>query len=358
MALPIPEIRKMLDLRSDTATMPTLEMREAMRNAVLGDGGRMDLTGRGEDPTVFELEILAAAILGKEDAVYVPTGTLANHMAMFTAADRGDKVLIEKMAHIYINEKFVFLPRYGGLIPVFYHLTKDCQIDIGEIERLLADDDIKVLCLENTHNHSGGACLTLETTRAVCERAQAKGAHVHLDGARIFNAAVALGVDVKELVAPVDSLMFCVSKGLCAPVGSLLAGSAEFIARARSVGKMLGVFMRQSGVIAAAGITALKQNIARLKEDHENAALLGRLLRGIDNVIMEPTANQTNFVYLKVTPTGLTAQQVVDGLREKGLLAAKMTDESIRFAMHKDLSQADVEKASAIVIAYFASLKK
>ncbi len=358
MALTIPEIHKMLDLRSDTATKPTPEMIEAMRTAPLGDGGRMDLTGRGEDPTVYALEQLAAKMTGKEDALYLPTGSLANHIAMYVLADRGEKVAVEKQAHIYINEKCDFMPRYGGIVPIFYHLTRDYQIDVNEIDYLLADGDIKALCFENTHNYSGGTCLTVATTRAVCERAHDAGVHVHLDGARIFNAAVALNVDVKELTAPVDSLMFCISKGLCAPVGSLLVGSAKFIEDARTVGKLIGTPMRQAGVIAAAGIVALKNNIERLKEDHDNSALLGKLLSGIDNVIMDPAADQTNFVYLNVTPTGLTAQQVTDGLREKGLLVAKMTDESIRLATCKEVTRADVAKAAGIVTAYFASLKK
>jgi Threonine aldolase len=357
MNMSIAEIRSMLDLRSDTATMPTEGMREAMMNAPLGDGGRTDLTGRGEDPTVYELEQLAARITGKEDAIYLPTGSVSNHIAMLTAVERGDKVLVEQSAHIHINEKFDFLPRYGGLVPVFYHLTKDYQIDPAEIEALLAANDAKALCLENTHNYSGGTCLTVASTRAVCELAHAKGLHVHLDGARIFNAAVALGVDVKELTAPVDSLMFCVSKGLCAPVGSLLVGTREFTGKARQVCKLMGTNMRQAGIIAAAGIVALKNNISRLKEDHDNAALLGNLLQSIDNVIMDPAADQTNFVYLNVTPTGLTAQQVVDGLGAKGLLVARMTDESIRLATRMGVSRADVEKAAVIVKEYFASLK-
>ena len=357
MNMSIEEIHSMLDLRSDTATLPTESMREAMMNALLGDGGRVDLTGRGEDPTVYALEQLAAQMTGKEDAIYLPSGSLANHVAMNTVTEPGDKVLVEESAHIYINEKFDFLPRYGGLVPVCYHLTKNYQIDTAEVETLLAANNIRVLCLENSHNYSGGTCLTAETTRKVCDLAHAKGLHVHLDGARIFNAAVALGVDVKELTGPVDSLMFCVSKGLCAPVGSLLVGSREFTSKARLVCKILGTPMRQAGVIAAAGIVALQNNISRLQEDHDNAALLGKLLQDIDNVIMDPAADQTNFVYLNVTPTGLTAMQVVEGLRAKGLLVARMTDESIRLATCKNVTRTDVEKAAAIVKAYFASLK-
>ena len=199
--------------------------------------------------------------------------------------------------------------------------------------------------------------MNLECTREVCRLAHAHGIHVHLDGARIFNAAVAQKVDVQELTGPVDSVMFCISKGLCAPVGSLLAGSADFIKQARAVGKMLGTPMRQAGVIAAAGIVALQENIERLAEDHAKAQKLGQLLAGIDKVFMDPKANQTDFIYLDVAPTGLNAQQVVDALRERGLLAAKMGETNVRLAVHKDISWEDVERAAVIVKEYFASLK-
>ncbi len=355
MSLSISEIKNMLDLRSDTSTLPTEHMWEAMKTAKLGDGGRVDLTGRGEDPTVYELEKLAAKTLGKEEAMFVSTGSLANHTALLAVTNRGDKVLVEKSAHIYINEKFDFMSKFSGLVPIFYHLNSDYQIDLNEIQYLLKDDDIKVMCLENTHNYSGGTCLTPECTRKVCSAAHEKGIHVHCDGARIFNSAVAQDVDVKELAEPVDSIMFCLSKGLCAPVGSMLVGSREFIEKARAVGKMMGTPMRQAGIIAAAGIVALKENVERLTEDHKKAKRLGQLLSVIPNVLMDPKADQTDFVYLDVTPTGLSAQEVTDGLREKGLLAAKMTDKSVRLACHKDITMENVELAASIVIDYFKS---
>lgn len=351
------EIKKTLDLRSDTSTEPTPAMWEAMMHAELGDGGRVDLTGRGEDPTVYQLERLSAEITGLDDAIFMPTGSLANHTALYTAAKRGDQVLVEEKAHIYINEKFDFLPEYGGKEPVIYHLTDDYQINPDELKRLLDNNDIKVLCLENTHNYSSGTCLTPETTRKVCDLAHEYGVHVHLDGARIFNAAVSLGCDVKELTAPVDSMMFCISKGLCAPVGSVLCGNAAFIEEAQGVRKIIGTLMRQAGVVAAAGIVGLKENVQRLKDDHVNAAYMGSLLSVIPNAIMDTKADQSDFVYLNVTPTGLTAQQVADGLREKGLLVAKMTDDSIRLATHLGVAREDVERASQIVITYFKELE-
>lgn len=350
-------IKKMLDLRSDTSTYPTLNMWSAMMNAELGDGGRVDITGRGEDPSVYQLEMLSAEILGKEDAMFMPTGSLANHTALYTAAKRGDNVLVEANAHIYINEKFDFLSEYGGKNAIPYHLTEDYQIDLQEIKTLLENHDIRVLCLENTHNYSSGTCLRPETISKVCDLAHEYGVHVHMDGARIFNAAVSLGCDIKELTEPVDSVMFCLSKGLCAPIGSVLCGSSEFIDKAQDVRKLIGTLMRQAGVAASAGIVALEENIDRLKEDHKNAAYLGQRLSGISNAIMDPKADQSNFVYLNVSPTGLTAQQVTDDLRKRGLLVAKMTDDSIRFATHLGVSKENVEKAAEITIEYFEKLK-
>lgn len=351
------DIKGFLDMRSDTSTMPTPNMWRAMERAELGDGGRVDLTGRGEDPTVYELEALAAELTGMDDGIFMPTGSLANHVALYATTKPGDKVLVEEKAHIYINEKFDFLPDYGGKTAVLYHLGRDYQIDLDEMERLLDEGGVRVLCLENTHNYSSGTCLTPESTAQVCELAHRYGVHVHLDGARIFNAAVSLKCDVKELTGPVDSMMFCISKGLCAPVGSVLCGSRAFIDRAQLERKLLGTLMRQAGVVAAAGIVALKENVERLAVDHENAALLGRLLSVIPNVGMDPKADQSDFVYLNTAPTGLTAQQVTDALRERGLLVAKMTDDSIRFAVHMGISREDVERAARIAVEYFASLK-
>lgn len=349
-------IHQMIDLRSDTSTLPTPAMWEAMRQAPLGDGGRVDLTGRGEDPSVYRLEQLAADITGKADGAYFPTGSLANHTALLTATNRGDKVLVEKTAHVYISEKYDFTDKGSGLVPIFYHLNSDYQVDLAEIEYLLADGDIKVLCLENTHNYSSGTCLTPQNIDAVCRLAHARGVHVHLDGARIFNAAIALAVDVKVLAQHVDSMMFCVSKGLCAPVGSLLVGSQAFIDKTRATSKLLGTFMRQAGMIAAAGIVALNENIGRLQEDHENAVLLGRLISGNPNIIFDSKAVQTNMVYCDVTPTGLSAQAVTDMLKERGLLVAKMTDKHIRMVTSRDTSRAVVEQAAAIMNECFRSL--
>ena len=187
----IRQIRTKIDLRSDTGTVPTEEMWAAINHAAVGDGGRLELSGRGEDPTVYRLERLAAEMTGKEDAIFFSTGILANFAALLTMTERGDKVLLEKNAHIYMNERFVFMEKGSGLVPVFYSLNKDYLIDAAEIKAILADNDIKVLCLENTHNYSGGTCLTVQNTAEICAIAHAQGIHVHMDGARIFNAAIA-----------------------------------------------------------------------------------------------------------------------------------------------------------------------
>lgn len=351
-------INKMIDLRSDTGTVPTAEMWEAMHHAPVGDGGRVDLTGRGEDPSVYRLERLAAEITGKDDGAYFPTGSLANHTALLTATNRGDKVLVEKTAHVYINEKYDFTEKGSGLVPIFYQLNKDYQIDLAEIEYLLSHDDIKVLCLENTHNYSSGTYLTPQVIKNVCEIAHTKGVHVHMDGARIFNAAVAQNIDVKELAKYVDSMMFCISKGLNAPVGSLLVGSQPFINNVRTTSKLLGTLMRQAGVVAAAGIVALNNNnISRLKEDHENAALLGKLLSGNKNIIYDPKSVQTNMVYVDVSSTSLNAQDVTNALKEKGLLVSKMTDKHIRMVTSSSVTKEIVEKAAEIINEYFNSLE-
>lgn len=342
-----------IDLRSDTGTLPTEEMWSAMNHALTGDGGRMELNGRGEDPTVDALERQAAQILGKEDAIYVATGSLANHIALLNSTNRGDKVLVEKNAHVLINEKYDFMDKGSGLVPVRYHLNSDYLIDPDEIEYLLGDDDIRVMCLENTHNYSSGTCLTPDNIRQVCRLAHEKGVHVHMDGARLFNSAVAQNVDVRELTKDVDSVMFCISKGLSAPVGSLLAGSQEFIDSARVTRKLLGAVMRNAGVIAAAGLVALERNIGRLAEDHENAGILGELIGNHPKVIYDPRARQTNMIYLDVSPTGKNAQQVTDDLIERGLLVAKMTDSEIRMVTNRNVDRKSVERAADILNQYF-----
>lgn len=247
---------ELIDLRSDTVTQPTKEMRQAMVSAEVGD----DVYG--EDPTTRKLEVIAAEMIGKEDALFVTSGTMGNQVAAMTHLQRGDEVLLEAESHMFYYE-------VGGLALLSAAQTRTIPGNRGFMEpELIAQairaDDLHfprtgLLCLENTHNRAGGAVLTPKQMGLMAKVAQERGLPVHLDGARIFNAAIALGIDVRELTAPVDSVMFCLSKGLGAPVGSLLAGTKKFIAKARKHRKVLGGGLRQSGIIAAAGIIALEK---------------------------------------------------------------------------------------------------
>ncbi|HHY38241.1 MAG TPA: low specificity L-threonine aldolase, partial [Clostridia bacterium] len=254
----------MIDLRSDTVTRPTPEMRRAMAEAEVGD----DVYG--EDPSVRQLEEIAAETMGKEAALFVASGTMGNQVALMAHTRRQDEVLLEAESHIFFYEAGG-MAVLSGLMP-FPIRTEDGILRPTDLERALRPSDIhfpkpSLVCLENTHNRHGGRVAGVEEIKKTCDFAHAHGLKVHLDGARIFNAAVALGVNVKSLVKDVDSVMFCLSKGLCAPVGSMLAGTRDFIEEARRCRKLLGGGMRQAGVLAAAGIVALKTMVDRLAED-------------------------------------------------------------------------------------------
>lgn len=282
-----------IDLRSDTVTEPTDAMREAMARAVVGD----DVFG--EDPTVRALETLAAEMIGKEAAVFVPSGTMANLVAVLTHTQRGDEVLLEAEAHLYYSE-------VGSISAVAGVLPKTIvgvagYIAPGQVRAAVRPANIhnppsRLLCLENTHNRAGGMPFGPAEIDVVCATGHELGLAVHLDGARIFNAAVALGVVPSALTRSVDSVMFCVSKGLSAPVGSLLAGSGEFITQARRFRKMLGGGMRQAGVLAAAGVVALRTMVSRLAEDHQNAQRLAKGLAKIPGFQIDLERVRTNMV--------------------------------------------------------------
>ena len=259
----------MIDLRSDTVTHPTPQMREAMARAEVGD----DVYG--EDPTVNRLEELAASKLGKEAAVFVASGTMGNLIALLTHCARGDEVIIGRQQHSF-NSEAGGMAALGGITPYPLLNQPDGTLALDEIEHAIRHEDehyprTRLVVIENTHNYCGGQPLTVEYTRRVREIVSAHNLNLHIDGARIFNAAIALGVDVQDLVKDADSIQFCLSKGLSAPVGSLLVGSKDFIGRARRNRKMVGGGMRQAGIIAAAGIVALETMIDRLAEDHANA---------------------------------------------------------------------------------------
>ncbi|MBE3590336.1 MAG: low-specificity L-threonine aldolase [Firmicutes bacterium] len=343
-----------IDLRSDTVTTPTEEMRRAMAAAEVGD----DVYG--EDPTVLRLEEAAAERMGKEAALFVPSGTMGNLVAVLTHTTRGDEILLEAESHIYDYE-------VGGLSAVAGAVPRLIEGRRGKF----GPDDVRaavrapnihfprpsLLCIENTHNRAGGTVWTPEEVRAVARAAQDLGLRVHMDGARIFNAAVALGCSAAELAAPVDSVMFCISKGLGAPVGSLLCGSREFILAARKNRKMVGGGMRQAGVIAAAGLVALDTMVERLAEDHENARRLAEGLSSIPGFRVEPEAVQTNMVMADVTGTGRDAPTVVAMLADEGVLANAMDSRVVRFVTHKDVSAADIDAALAAIGRAVATLR-
>ena len=286
-----------IDLRSDTITMPTPEMRQAMANAELGD----DVLG--EDPTVNRLEAQMAERLGKKAGLFVPSGTMGNLTSLLAHCGRGDEVILGDLSHTFLYEAGG-MAALGGIHPFTVPNQSDGTLRLTDIESAIRSDNphfptSRLICLENTHNRCGGVPLTPEYTRQVGDLARRYSLKLHLDGARIFNAAIALDVPAAELAAPADSIMICLSKALCAPVGSVLCGDEDFIQRARRVRKQLGGGMRQAGVIAAAGIVALENLVDRLAEDHKRARILAERLRDVPGLILELEKPPTNMVYVQ-----------------------------------------------------------
>jgi threonine aldolase len=337
-------IQNMIDLRSDTVTKPTPAMRRAMADAEVGD----DVYG--EDPTVNHLQESAAEIFEKEAAIFVPTGSMGNQTAVKLHTRPGAEVVIEERGHIF-NFEMATMSAFSGALarPVRSHdgsgiLTWD-EI-AGAIHKNSAyyDAPTGLIALENSHNLAGGSVLTRERTEDICARAHEMSLPVHLDGARIFNAAVALGETVAALARPADSVMFCLSKGLGAPVGSMLLGTRAFIDEARVVRKMLGGGMRQAGVLAAAGLIALEESPKRLPEDHANARLLAEGLAALPGVKIDPEKVVTNIVIFDVAETGMAADAICAQLRARGVLASGFGS-AIRMVTHYDVSRADIETA-------------
>ena len=333
---------RIVDFRSDTVTLPTDEMLDAMRTAPLGD----DVYH--EDPTVNRLEELAAKKMGKEAALLTTSGTQANLVSVLSQTKRGDEVILESEAHMYYYESGAFSV-FGGLIP---RLVKG-QFGVltpQDIESNLRPPNIhfpptSLVCIENTHNRAGGAVWTPYQTKAVCDLAHERGLKVHMDGARIFNAAVAQKLDVRELTQHIDSMMFCVSKGLSAPVGSLAVGNREFIDKARRYRKMLGGGMRQAGVIAAAGIIAIEKMVERLKDDHSNAQILAKGLASIDGITIDRARVQTNIVAYDVSGLGTSGEGWVARLSESGVKAGVLENTRVRMVTHRGIEREDVEYA-------------
>jgi len=333
---------KPIDLRSDTVTRPTAQMRKAMAEAEVGD----DVYG--EDPTVNRLEARAAEILGMEAALFVPSGTMGNAIAIRILTRRGDEVLVERRSHV-VRYELSGMSVLSGVMPRMAdapggHLTPE-QVRAAVAPRAYYKSDVSLVVLENTHNLGGGTVQRVEEVQAVVAAARECGFRVHVDGARIWNAAVALGVAPAALVKGVDTVMACLSKGLCAPVGSILASSRERIEEARGARKLLGGGMRQAGILAAAGLVALDRLVARLANDHANARLLAEALGRARGVQVAPV--ETNIVVAGLE--GRTAPDVVASLRDEGVLASAMDGRTLRVVTHHDVSREDCDRAAAAI---------
>ncbi len=333
----------MIDLRSDTVTKPSDKMRAAMAAAEVGD----DVFG--EDPTVNRLQERAAKIFEKEAALFVPTGSMGNEIAVKLHTQPGQEIIIEERGHVLNYELGAAALISGVTIRPVKSVDGSGHLTWDEIESALRIDhpywvtSTALVCLENTHNFAGGSVMTAEHCIDVCNRAHVLGLPVHMDGARIFNASVALDTSVADLTRHCDSVMFTLSKGLGAPVGSMLLGSKDFIGEARVWRKRLGGGMRQIGILAAAGLIALEDGPKRLHQDHENARSLAAGLTGIRGIAIDPSKVVTNIVIFDVSETGKTAGEICAGLKDGGVLAIAISTNQIRMVMHRDISPSEVE---------------
>lgn len=339
-----------IDLRSDTVTLPGPKMREAIAHAELGD----DVYG--EDPTINRLQDLAAELTGKEAALFVPSGTMGNLIAMLTHAGRGQAVIVGDQSHIYHYEAGG-ASVLGGSPMCIVPNEKNGMLNMEKLRASIADESdahvapTALICIENTHNRCGGTVLNTEQVEAISILAHTHSVRIHMDGARVFNAATALNVPVRELVRNVDSLMFCLSKGLSAPVGSMLVGNKEFIRRAHRTRKLLGGGMRQAGVLAAAGIVALETMVDRLAEDHENCKLLAHGLADFPQIEIEPERVVTNILIFTLRDEQqkeLTDSQTVlfvARAREQGVLLGHVGGGAIRAVTHYGIERQHIETA-------------
>lgn len=320
-----------VDLRSDTVTQPTPAMREAMAQAQVGD----DVYG--EDPTINRLQEIAADLVGQEAGLFVPSGTMGNLVAILAHCQRGDEVILGNKAHTYLYEAGG-ISALGGVHSCQLPNLPDGTLDIDAIEEGIRPDDAhhpitRLIALENTHNRCGGVALTVEYMGAVSDLAHRHGLHLHLDGARIFNAAVAQGVRARDLTAMVDSVTFCLSKGLSAPVGSVLCGSHAFIHQAHRIRKQLGGGMRQAGILAAAGIVALETMIDRLAEDHRRAQQLADGLRSIPGLELDPSTPYTNMIFLNLTDQATGNLPPQEGSSPAGRVATRLKEHGVRVGL-------------------------
>jgi threonine aldolase len=337
----------MIDLRSDTVTKPTPAMRKAMAGAEVGD----DVYG--EDPTVNRLQEYAAEVLGKEAALFVPTGTMGNQICVKLHTRPGTEVVLEERSHIFNYEM--------GSSAVIAGVTfrpirgENGQMNWESVKSAIHHSapyyvtPTSLVALENSHNMAGGSVLPLETAEAICDGAHALGLPVHLDGARIFNASLALATSAAEIARPFESVMFCLSKGLGAPSGSMIAGKKDFIREAISVRKLLGGGMRQVGVLAAAGLVALKETLPALAEDHANARTLAMGLAQFPGITIDPESVATNIVIFDISGTGFSTAEFTQALKARGVLANGINAREMRMVTHYDVSAGDIDRTINIV---------
>ncbi len=330
-----------VDLRSDTLTQPTASMRQAMAGAEVGD----DVFG--EDPTVNRLEEMAAERLGKQAAVFVASGTMGNLVSQLAHCGRGDEMILGNHSHTFFFEQGGSAA-VGGIHPRTVPNQPDGKLALEEIETAIRGDNVhlprtRLIMLENTHNQCSGYPLDADYMKAVGEIARRHGLKIHVDGARIFNAAAALNVDAKDLAAEADSISFCLSKGLAAPVGSMVCGTRDFIKEARRARKLLGGGMRQAGVLAAAGIVALTEMVDRLADDHANAKKLAQGLANTPDISIAPELVKTNIVFFEITRREMTVAELVNRLDEGGVRMSPSGPNRIRAVTHYHITSEDID---------------
>jgi threonine aldolase len=333
---------KVIDLRSDTVTKPSPAMRRAMAEAEVGDDVYL------EDPTVNRLQARSAEIFGREAGLFVPSGSMGNLTSIMAQAGRGQEVICEAAGHVY-NYEMASMSALGGVLPRVIPTENGVmsweQIAPAIRERAYYRPQTALVALENTHNMAGGTVYPTKVSREICDKAHKAGLKVHLDGARVFNAAAYLRENVAAMTEQFDSVQFCFSKGLGAPVGSMIVGSKEFIEQCRVIRKMLGGGMRQAGVLAAAALVALEEGPKRLHIDHENAQVLAQGLARIPGIRIEPDKVQTNIVLYDVRKTGLTSAQFLQKLAERKVLGGPVDAHRVRMVTHLDVDRDDIEQA-------------
>jgi threonine aldolase len=343
-----PNTQQFIDLRSDTVTQPSPGMRRAMFEAKVGD----DVYG--EDPTINRLEARAAEIFGREAALFVPSGTMGNQIAIKLHTTHGQEVVCEERSHVF-NSEMAMMAHFSGVVP--RTLWAENGILTWELvkaklrPRSYNNAKTGLVCAENTHNFACGTVTPVEVFNDLCDHVHSAGLPVHLDGARIFNASVALGVPVAQLTAKADTVMFCLSKGLGAPVGSMLVGKADVIDRGRLYRKALGGGMRQAGILAAAGLIALEENPPKLANDHANAKFLAQAVAQIPGFKLNPVKVQTNIVICDITGTGMTSSELSGLLRKHGVLVSGVGPDQLRFVTHLDVDREQCQQAIETVAA-------